>query len=89
MSVFIFPLWIFSGALFPAEGTPQWMSVIISLNPLTYGMQLIRGCFIDTGMTNMSHAPVANSITPLGGVYLVMFGMIILFYCSRLIARGK
>ncbi len=88
MSVFLFPLWIFSGALFPAEGTPWWMNCIIAINPLTYGVQLIRGCFIDTGVTIGATAGIPNMTMTFGSAYMLVFGLATLYFCTRLIARG-
>jgi len=41
MSVFLFPMWLLSGAFFPGEGS-GWLSWIIRLNPLTYGVAGLR-----------------------------------------------
>ena len=42
MSAFLMPMWFLSGAFFPAEGTPPWLSWIITINPLTYGVAALR-----------------------------------------------
>jgi len=41
MSVFLMPMWLLSGAFFPAGGS-GWLSWIIAANPLTYGMAGLR-----------------------------------------------
>lgn len=41
MSVFLMPMWLLSGAFFPA-GESGWLSWIIAANPLTYGMAGLR-----------------------------------------------
>ena len=41
MSVFLFPMWLLSGAFFPAEGA-GWLRGIIAANPLTYGVAGLR-----------------------------------------------
>ncbi|MEX1095237.1 MAG: ABC transporter permease [Planctomycetales bacterium] len=41
MSVFLMPMWLLSGAFFPGEGS-VWLSWIIRLNPLTYGVAGLR-----------------------------------------------
>lgn len=41
MSVVLLPMWLLSGAFFPATGSP-WMQWIIALNPLTYGVAGLR-----------------------------------------------
>lgn len=43
MSVFLMPMWLLSGAFFPAAGSPAWLDWIIRLNPLTYGVAGLRG----------------------------------------------
>lgn len=37
MSVLLFPMWLLSGAFFPAEGS-GWLAWIIRINPLTYSV---------------------------------------------------
>ncbi|MGE3315396.1 MAG: ABC transporter permease [Planctomycetaceae bacterium] len=41
MSIFLMPMWLLSGAFFPAD-TSGWLSWIIRLNPLTYGVSGLR-----------------------------------------------
>lgn len=41
MSVFLLPMWLLSGAVFPASGS-GWLSWVIRLNPLTYGVAGLR-----------------------------------------------
>jgi len=41
MSVFLLPMWLLSGAFFPAEGA-GWLAWIIRVNPLTYGVAGLR-----------------------------------------------
>lgn len=41
MSVFLFPMWLLSGAFFPSAGA-GWLKYIIMLNPLTYGVAGLR-----------------------------------------------
>lgn len=41
MSVFLLPMWLLSGAFFPAAGD-GWLAWIVRLNPLTYGVAGLR-----------------------------------------------
>jgi ABC-2 type transport system permease protein len=41
MSVFLMPMWLLSGAFFPGEGS-RWLSWVVALNPLTYGVAGLR-----------------------------------------------
>ena len=38
----IMPMFFLSGAMFPIDNLPHWISFIIRLNPLTYGVDLLR-----------------------------------------------
>jgi ABC-2 type transport system permease protein len=41
MSIFLMPMWLLSGAFFPAQES-GWLSWVIRLNPLTYGVAGLR-----------------------------------------------
>jgi ABC-2 type transport system permease protein len=38
MNLFLIPMWMLSGALFPAAGAPAWLRLIISANPVSYAV---------------------------------------------------
>ncbi|HXA09625.1 MAG TPA: ABC transporter permease [Chthoniobacterales bacterium] len=42
MNVFLIPLWLMSGALFPATNPHSWIFWAIHLNPVTYGVAAVR-----------------------------------------------
>lgn len=42
----IFPLFFLSGSVFPLENIPSALSSIVMLNPMTYGVDLLRSFFI-------------------------------------------
>ena len=57
MSVFLFPMWLLSGSLFPYD--PQsWITTISRLNPLTYGVAGLRQ-YLQFGQSQpgMEHLP--------------------------------
>jgi ABC-2 type transport system permease protein len=39
----ILPLYFTSAAQFPLDGAPHWLQVVSHLNPLSYGVDLLRG----------------------------------------------
>lgn len=45
MNLILMPIWFLSGAFFPSAGLPSWLAWLMRLNPLTYGMAALRGCF--------------------------------------------
>jgi ABC-2 type transport system permease protein len=44
MNLILLPIWLLSGAFFPAAGAPTLLSWLMTLNPLTYGMAALRRC---------------------------------------------
>ena len=42
MQMLMFPIIFLSGVFFPVADLPSWMSVIVKLNPATYGVASIR-----------------------------------------------
>ncbi len=47
MNIFLIPLWILSGALFPASGAAGWIRALMAINPMTYGVSALRRLFYD------------------------------------------
>jgi ABC-2 type transport system permease protein len=41
INLFLIPLWMLSGALFPASGASGWIQWLMRINPLTYGMDAL------------------------------------------------
>ena len=50
MSFLIMPVFFLSGALFPLQNTPEWMQVASHFDPLTYGVDGLRGSMIGTSL---------------------------------------
>ena len=42
MNLFLIPLWLLSGAVFPPTGAPMWLGWVMKVNPLTYGVTALR-----------------------------------------------
>jgi ABC-2 type transport system permease protein len=42
MNLFLIPMWLLSGAFFPASGAPPWLRALMAVNPLTYGVAALR-----------------------------------------------
>ena len=42
MNLFLIPMWLLAGTLFPAAGTPGWLGAVMRVNPLTYGVAALR-----------------------------------------------
>jgi ABC-2 type transport system permease protein len=44
MNLVLLPMWVLSGAFFPAAGVPGWLGWAMRLNPMTYSLAAIRRC---------------------------------------------
>jgi len=75
MNLLLIPMWLLSGALFPAEGAAPWIRMIMSLNPLTYGLASLQHHLLVNG-----HPLAAGGASDATGFFvslgfaLVMFG---------------
>ena len=67
MNFIIFPLFFLSGALFPLENLPIWIRYISYIDPLTYGVDGLRGVLI--GVFSL---PIISNLMILIGFSLVM-----------------
>lgn len=43
MNFLLLPLFFLSGAMFPLQGLPGWMTFLTKINPLSYGVDMLRG----------------------------------------------
>jgi ABC-2 type transport system permease protein len=80
INLFLIPLWLLSGALFPMAGASGWIRVLMYLNPLTYGVEALR-VLLYPGMD--SPFPLPSAIATLLLFSLVMFGLAFLMANRR------
>lgn len=52
-SFVIFPMLFLSGAFYPLDNLPQWLAVATRFDPLTYGVDGLRGAIIGTSHNTM------------------------------------
>lgn len=72
INLFLIPLWLLSGALFPLSGASGWLRLIMRLNPLTYGVEALRNLLYPESPTVL---PLPASIAALGLFTIFMFGL--------------
>jgi ABC-2 type transport system permease protein len=41
MNLFLIPLWMLSGAMFPLNGAPDWLRMVMTANPVTYAVSAL------------------------------------------------
>jgi len=83
MNLFLVPMWLLSGALFPAEGASRWLGWVMNLNPLTYGVSAVRNAMYSaqstTDTTRMSMS-VSIWIT-------ILFAVVMIVLSARAVTR--
>jgi ABC-2 type transport system permease protein len=70
VNLILLPLWMLSGALFPASGASGWMRVLMLANPLTYGVDALRNALFPAQPTSAS---LAVNLAVTAGFCLVAF----------------
>lgn len=68
MNLLLIPMWLLSGALFPLGGAPGWLAVLMRVNPLTYGMAMLRRALYPTDASLGAGLPsMSLSVVVVGG----------------------
>ncbi|MFZ1143039.1 MAG: ABC transporter permease [Candidatus Sulfotelmatobacter sp.] len=80
VNLFLIPLWLVSGALFPIAGASGWIRIIMRLNPLTYGVEALRGLLYPAAETSF---PLPSAMATLLLFSLVMFALALLMANRR------
>ena len=50
--VITFPLFFASNAIYPTSIMPSWLQIVATVNPLTYGVQAMRGLLVSGNLAN-------------------------------------
>jgi len=69
MNFVIMPMFFLSGALFPINNLPDWIKVVTYLDPVTYGVELLRSILIGFSSINI----------------FLSFNVVLIFSCSMLL----
>jgi len=80
INLFLIPLWLLSGAMFPIARASGWIRVVMYMNPLTYGVEALRA-LLYPGME--TPFPLTSSMATLLLFSLVMFGLAFLMASRR------
>ena len=65
----VMPMYLLSGAMFPTHSLPVWLGALLIANPLSYGVNALRGVLLDYYVH-----PLAVDIAVLAGFSAVMLG---------------
>lgn len=74
ISLIVIPIFFLSGAIFPLEGIPQALQLVATANPLSYGVDALRGTLINESFfglqTDLAVLTVVSAILLYLGSYL-------------------
>lgn len=77
------PLWLLSGAFFPAEGVAPWLEGVIRANPVSYAVSaLTHALYLDAPAAPWTIADFAPSVAVAAGFAAATFA------AATLLARG-
>lgn len=82
MNLFLMPMWLLSGAFFPASGATSWVRWIMTVNPLTYGVATLRYAMygVDGAGDSLPSWPVSLGVT-------IAFAVVAVALSSKVVAR--
>jgi len=63
----VLPIFFLSGAFFPVNNLPAWMTVLVRINPLAYGVDSMR--YVVTGVNQF---PIMTDLGVMLGFFIVM-----------------
>src|SRR5213079_2291650 len=80
INLFLIPLWLLSGALFPLAGASGWIRFLIRINPLTYGVEALRDLLYPASPAVF---PFSSSLATVVLFSVFMFGLSFLIVNRR------
>ena len=86
MNLFLIPMWLLSGAVFPAAGAAGWIRTVMLVNPLTYGVSALRTVLSDE--TASGGALAGDPSVGLSVLFMLSFGAVMLI-AGTLLVRSK
>src|SRR5579863_1676007 len=80
INLFLIPLWLLSGAMFPLSGASGWLALLMLINPLTYGVEALRDLLYPASQGEFS---LVASLSTLVLFSCFMFGLAFLMANRR------
>lgn len=77
MNFLVMPLFILSGAMFPISRLPDWLAFLTRIDPLTYGVDALRGLMLKPGSAEF---PVVMDISVIAAFGTVMIFLAVLLF---------
>ncbi len=85
MMVFLMPLWLLSGALFPIDQAPGWLHAIMIVNPVSHALVLMRDPFYMDATAMLSNTRYLTALA----VTIAWAGLVLIWAMLRVERREK
>ena len=83
MNLFLMPMWLLSGSLFPLSGAASWLKWVMLINPLTYGVSAFQRVLLgDATPPQVASLPLCLAVVAVFGL-----GMFVLSWKAALQTR--
>jgi ABC-2 type transport system permease protein len=73
MNLLLVPMWVLSGAVFPATGASAWLRPVMFLNPMTYGVSALQEIML--GTSGAVALGTSIGVTAVFGVAMLALGV--------------
>jgi daunorubicin resistance ABC transporter membrane protein len=83
MNLLLIARWMLSGAFFPLGGVPGWLGALMRVNPLTYGLALLRRALYAGG------AAAGSGLPPLAPSLAVVVGSTLGALAAAVLVTGR
>lgn len=74
MNLFLMPLWMLSGSLFPASTAAPWLAALVRANPVTYAVSALQ-LSLSPGSAPSGLAPLSTCLLALTAFAVAMIGV--------------
>ena len=86
MNLFLIPMWLLSGAVFPAAGAAGWIRAVMLINPMTYGVSALRAVLL--GETQWGGSLAGGPSVGASVLFMLVFG-VAMFIAGTLAVRRR
>ena len=85
MNILLFPMWLMSGAFFPAAGASMWVQILMMGNPMAYGLAAMRRVLQGPELSNaLGEFQMTSSI-----IGMVVFVVVMLVMAAMAASRPE
>lgn len=73
MNLVLVPMWLLSGSFFPLAGVSPWLGVLMRINPMTYGVDALRGAIYGSTLPHPGLPGPAQALAMVGALAAIAF----------------